>query len=151
MMTNHFFTDFIERTKHNFDVINRFPVGDEKYEITQAINSFIGLIMIPISQMDEKNRRSFDDLIKNLISVIIETNDPYINKIRNGFAHGHFKFYPKENKQEEIGYIEIWDYPYKSTIKNFHATIYESHLLQLVEDLYAKLHNDYSGYYYEAV
>ena len=38
MMPNHFFTDFIDRTKHNFDRIYRFDAQkEERYEITQAI------------------------------------------------------------------------------------------------------------------
>ena len=107
--------------------------------------------MVPISKMEENERRRFDDLIKNHITIQKDTTEPYINKIRNGFVHGHFRFHPKPNNLAEIGFIEVWDCRIGSTEKNFHATIYEAQLLDLIDGLYNKLSNDYKSFNYDKV
>jgi hypothetical protein len=48
MEYQHLVRDFAERTQHNLEVVRRSgAVGGEVYEVTQLINSMLGLLVLP--------------------------------------------------------------------------------------------------------
>ena len=110
-----FAKDFAERTLKN--LINY----SGEYEVTQLINSAIGLLMIPKEEF-------FNEIIDNIISCqllkkmreaidfdeITSKNKKNSLKnivihIRNGIAHGHMKFISEDvNGYMEIQNVIIW-------------------------------------------
>lgn len=95
-----FISDFIRRTRSNYDKLS----GGE-YEVTQLINSAIGLLIIPKESKDIKISDDFIDSalfeeikkgIKNN-TYVENKNDPItlqqiVKHLRNGIAHGRFQF-----------------------------------------------------------
>lgn len=92
-----FIKDFVNRTMHNYSLIE----AKTPYEITLLINSSIGLLIIPKeSEFTKITNDMIDDrLYKKLLNCIKQNT--YINKlnlsqitrhIRNAIAHGRIDF-----------------------------------------------------------
>ena len=109
-----FATDFADRTKTNYEIVKKSR--DNHYEVTQLINSLLGLIVIPteafydeiIADIISKSKkvemfRKYNDQIKKIDNIICESieNKKYYNDyseeenaitvikhIRNSIAHG---------------------------------------------------------------
>ena len=124
MTYKEFIRDFVKRTKENYE-----KVKDGPYEVTQLINSALGLLIIPKEYENEKEKKGnkikiSDDfvdesLLNNMISCV---DDPYKNNLdlaelvrhlRNGISHGHMDFRPGKTSLHEpnnhIGRVIIWD------------------------------------------
>lgn len=119
-MYTDFTRDFAERTLKNLDYIETSEKkGENTYEITQLINSFLGLIVFP--QENDKARVSqvaIDSKIIQDLDVCITGNtytgqygavnlQNLIYHFRNAISHGHIEPYANENG--EIFKIEFQD------------------------------------------
>ena len=117
-----FAKDFIKRTQYNLEQLKHGP-----YEVTQLVNSTVGLLMIPQEEFfDQITDDLIDPNILTRMRKAIRTNSYIDNKydsslkdivihIRNGFAHNNTKFHPKEiNEKMEINQVTIWDYRRKT-------------------------------------
>lgn len=132
MMYKEFIQDFIKRTKENYE-----KVKDGPYEVTQLINSAIGLLIIPKeyekaneseNEKKMKNRNKTiqisDDFVdESLLNKMIScVDDKYKNNLdlaelvrhlRNGIAHSRIDFMPGETSLREpnnhIGKVIIED------------------------------------------
>ena len=126
-----FIKDFVVRTNKNLEYIEeKKENGDEVYEVTQLVNSFLGLIVFPKEKALDQIRRISDDqhIIQIITSCIIENSyqgrrreinlTNLIYHIRNAIAHGGVEFFHDESN--EIHSISFYDY-----IKNKRGTIRE--------------------------
>ena len=119
-----FVNDFISRTMSNLKIIeqmeNNGDVLDQlkPYKETQLINSFLGLIIIPIEKIKEcmnNNSKLHKDKESELYTEMkscVECGKgsnlfKILNSLRNGFAHAHF--ITKHNEHNVITSIKIWD------------------------------------------
>jgi hypothetical protein len=124
-MYDEFTKDFAARTLENLNYIETAEKnGKTTYEVTQLINSFLGLIVFPQEQDEERvGRVSIDPkIIDNLCSGVMENTytDQYeevnlqnlIYHFRNAISHGHIK--PHADKDKKIFGLEFYDCnPYK--------------------------------------
>lgn len=110
--------DLIERTRENYYSYTG------NYEVTDLINSSLGLFVFPEQKFFEKisddfvSPELFDELKSNTENKYGEENNlkNICNHIRNGIAHFHLEFEAKDN---EISKIIINDKPPKSEIYKF--------------------------------
>lgn len=130
MTYKEFIRDFVKRTKENYE-----KVKDGPYEVTQLINSAIGLLIVP-REYEKKNESEKEDKKKNkkiqisddfvdeslLNKMISCVDDKYKNNLdlaelvrhlRNGIAHCRMDFEPGKTSLHEpdnhIGRVIIWD------------------------------------------
>ena len=67
---NELVHEFIRRTMENLKIIQKLEcVDDQKFSVTQAINSLLGLLILPVSYLPKENMRDFDDIITNYFNV----------------------------------------------------------------------------------
>lgn len=105
-----FLKDFVERTKANYKSVKNGP-----YEVTQLINSMIGLLIIP--QQKEFNRIS-DELLdaglldkikkcvfKNTYSSPLDLKE-ISRHIRNAISHNRIMFYSENNSISSIRFTD---------------------------------------------
>lgn len=102
---NEFIKDFAARTKANYECLKAHP-----YEVTQLINSAIGLLIIPQQMQYEKIADSMisDELLRKLLASV-KTNTykktpdlPQIARhLRNSIAHAKFKFNAQQQSPRE--------------------------------------------------
>lgn len=104
-----FVSDFAERTLANLEKIEKEKSDDAKYEVTQLVNSLLGLIVFP------KEREVTDDkCVKNLVPYIIKTNNySLIQHMRNAISHSHIFFESgnilDKNGKKQIASIKFFD------------------------------------------
>lgn len=107
-----FVKDFVSRTKENIDH------GNNPYEVTQLINSLIGLLILPKEKYYERisNRMVDKELLEKVEKcVIIKPEDKaltlryIIRRMRNAIAHFHIDFKIDANTRE-ISEIIFSDY-----------------------------------------
>ena len=98
-----FIRDYIERTKLNYERLKAGP-----YEVTQLINSAIGLLIIPEQKLYDKitNKMISKQLLNELIVHIqINTYDKQPNlkiiarHLRNGLAHARLELKAQEQPE----------------------------------------------------
>ncbi len=115
--------DFIRRTRKNLKLVESLvkdnnPTDIEAYEVTQFINSLLGLLIIPQQAL-------YDNLPETPLSELTENGWPEIKPIegclpkdnlyqllrylRNSVAHFNVEFL-SEDKQTITG-IRLWNYP----------------------------------------
>jgi hypothetical protein len=118
---NYLVKVFANRTRKNLDFIK---VNQPEFEITQLINSCLGLLVFPRKACrDRIPKTSLDDLASNGWPIpCVETGfqqaahlRELIVHLRNGIAHGHLKFYPDENN--EIEHLRIRDKKWQVKMK----------------------------------
>ena len=115
-----FIKDFVVRTNRNLEYIEeKKENGDEVYEVTQLVNSFLGLIVFPKEKAGEQIRRISD--IQTIIDDIefeVRRNTysykrrdinlkNFLYHVRNAIAHGGIEFFHNNN---EIKSISFYDY-----------------------------------------
>ena len=91
-----FISDFIRRTQFNY-----YSLSNDKYEVTQLINSAIGLLIIPKENKNIKISDNFiDAVLLSDIKQCVKINtyaapldlEQIVRHLRNGIAHGRFEF-----------------------------------------------------------
>jgi hypothetical protein len=112
----YFLYDFTDRTKKNLEYIEKHYKEDDLYEVTQVINSLLGLIVIPYEASKDLNEQTIESIapsdysaINSLIELCIKEKRLYsdykektsvrnfIKHIRNSVSHGGnegIHFYP---------------------------------------------------------
>ncbi len=131
---------FIERTKTNLDLISHWDAPKTgKYEVTQAVNSLFGLLIVPVERIGDRNmKEQLDDRIKRFFK--IESRDENANllaQIRNCLAHGNIGFRAREPDCKQIGFMHLgYINPQKSQIK---AEISVEDLFRLTDALFELL------------
>lgn len=118
-MYDVFIKDFVVRTNKNLEYIdNKKENGDEVYEVTQLVNSFLGLIVFPKEKAGYKIRRISDDqhIIQIISSCIIENSyqgryreinlTNLIYHFRNAIAHGGIEIISENNEITSIFFYD---------------------------------------------
>ena len=110
--------DFARRTQINLSLINSIKDRQktEVYEVTQLINSMLGLLVFPMAtfyqKLPDKSLAQLEEEGWPKIN-LLEGDVPcknlkmLIRYLRNGIAHCNIKFL-NDNKNEIIG-LEIWN------------------------------------------
>ena len=109
-----FVSDFAERTLVNLEKIEKEKSDDAKYEVTQLVNSLLGLIVFP------KERNVADDkwgkVLANYIkapSISNISDDQIIRHMRNAISHSHIFFESgnilDKNRKKQIASITFVD------------------------------------------
>jgi hypothetical protein len=136
--------DFAKRTKHNLDRIRQMKQGDETvYEVTQLINSMLGLLVfpkenfyenIPRIPIDELERKGW--IIPKVIGSFPQVTDlrELIRYLRNAIAHFNLEFYNEGT--DEIKGIMVWNYKKDSINWKAKLTIQE---LESITEKFLKL------------
>jgi hypothetical protein len=109
--------DFIRRTKQNLETIESGSKAkpNEYFEVTQLINSVVGLLMfpkeavyeeIPATPLDELRQRGvpLPTILHGKLKE--DTLKQLIRYMRNGFAHYHVHF---DSPNNEIRGIYLWN------------------------------------------
>ena len=141
----YFISDFAKRTKMNLEIINEIAAssfqGRKAYEVTQLINSFLGLVVLPNEKFKnwEKKKspdmKSTEDKIWDLLKKC-ESDHRYfntfsdkdskkalsfINHIRNSISHSGnmgLHFYPiVEGGDSNITHIIFYDSNYSQIMQ----------------------------------
>ncbi len=142
-MYAEFTSDFATRTLENLNYIEKAEKnGENTYEVTQLINSFLGLIVFPQEQDEERvGRVSIDPTILDNLRLGITENtytgrheevnlQNLIYHFRNAISHGHIK--PHADKDKEISGLEFYDCnPYRK-IEEFRIKVEISLLREFV-------------------
>jgi len=110
-----FIVDFAKRTRANLETIER-DKGSGVYEVTQLLNSMLGLLVFPQQNyMDKIPETPWQDLVKSgwpEIKVIkgkpsFDNLRQLIRMLRNGVSHCNVRFIADNNKQ--ITGLRIWN------------------------------------------
>lgn len=109
--------DFVERTRVNLAHIeNSLSEGDEVYEVTQLVNSLLGLLVFPeqryFYQIPETPLNQLEKQGWPKIKVVGEyppANDlrEQMRYLRNSIAHFNLRFLT--NEKSEISGIRVWN------------------------------------------
>lgn len=142
---NNLVLDFVKRTKKNLEFVEEYVNNHqlepdiEVYEVTQLINSLLGLLVFP-------EQKFFDEIPKTPLSELIEIGWPEIHIIkgnlrqdnlqelmrylRNGISHFHVKFL--NNDMGIISGICIWNTPQNSSPPDWKANFSLDDLKRIV-------------------
>ena len=117
-MYHEFTKDFVERTLENLKYIEEAEKeGRSTYEVTQLINSFLGLIVFPQEQDEEKIRKVEIEqkIIDDLSSGVMENTytgqhkkvnlESTVYHFRNANSHGHVEPHADRNKEISVLYF----------------------------------------------
>ena len=140
--------DFAKRTKHNLKLIEENKSrGEEAYEVTQLINSCLGLLVLPQQRyMNSIPKTPIDDLIKEgwVIPRVtgnfpqIEDLNQLIRYLRNAVAHFNITFI--SDSENEIDTLKVWNV--NRGIKTWEAVL-GLHELKTILDKFADMLADY--------
>jgi hypothetical protein len=118
--------DFVERTKQNLKVIEDLRArGGEVHEVTQLINSMLGLLVFPREEyVDRIPRIGLPELRKDgwpapkPVSSFPEATDlrELIRLLRNAIAHFNIRFIANDSR--EITGIRVWNKPARESLNN---------------------------------
>ena len=109
-----FVSDFAERTLANLEKIENEKSDDAKYEVTQLINSLLGLIVFPKERkvMDDEWGKALAKYIKIPPKFNVEENK-IIQHMRNAISHSHIFFESgnilDKNGKKQITSIKFFD------------------------------------------
>ncbi len=118
--------EFARRTRLNLEFIEQYArqPGYEVFEITQLVNSALGLLLLPKEKLyDNIPETALFQLEKEGWPTIRPTGGEsltlkeLVRHLRNAFAHTHFEYY--SNSANEIDYLIIWDKAPQSKHKNW--------------------------------
>ena len=112
--STNFEKEFIQRTKENICALDK---AGSPYDITQFINSMLGLLIIPKEKYYKQLQDSMIDstLLQKVLSCCRPSqNLQYtVRRLRNAVSHGHLKFeaekYPDGTIGDEIKRITFRD------------------------------------------
>ena len=116
---------FIARTQKNLEAIERLKREDvEVYEVTQLLNSMLGLLIFPKERFFEKiQNKRWDMMVKEEWPLPSEDYShvsdlkQLITNMRNAVAHCNIELIPEHG---EIISIEFRDYPWGDNHKEPH-------------------------------
>ena len=110
--------EFAFRTKFNLEYITANKKENGPYEITQLINSMMGLLVLPVEKYARYNRRALNSdkrflEIRGDYATIIansrsETLSGFLTFLRNSLSHGNIEFIG----DRDIEAIKFWNYAY---------------------------------------
>lgn len=142
-MYAEFTRDFATRTLENLNYIETAEKnGKNTYEVTQLINSFLGLIVFPQEQNEERvGRVSIDPKIIDDLRLGVTENtytgryeevnlQNLIYHFRNAISHGHIK--PHADKNKELSVLCFHDFIQKEPTVSFQIKVEISLLRKFV-------------------
>jgi hypothetical protein len=117
MMYEEIIRDFARRTRKNLAVIDRLHAeGHEVYEVTQLVNSTLGLLVfpqqeyvaqIPPTLLAELERDGWPiPKVKGRFHQVKDLNQ-LIRYLRNAIAHFNIRFIG--DGQNEISFLQVWN------------------------------------------
>lgn len=140
--------DFAKRTKHNLKLIEENKSrGEDAYEVTQLINSCLGLLVLPQQRyMDSIPKTPIDDLIKEGWVIPratgnfpqIEDLNQLIRYLRNAVAHFNISFI--SDSENEIDALKVWNV---NRGKKTWEAVLGLHELKAILDKFADMLADY--------
>jgi hypothetical protein len=108
--------DFVRRTKSNLETIERLAIDNPKYhyEVTQLINSCVGLLFVPTEdQIDRLRHLEIYDFLGEIEPPRVlhgalrhENAAGLVRYLRNAFAHLNFDFQSRNNR---IVGVYLWN------------------------------------------
>lgn len=135
---NNAVKDFIERTIYNLELYIKNNKKDSKYkyENTQILNSFLGIIILPkenscpwIEKVDISSIRSKIKYEKKF------SNNNFFRHMRNAMSHGHFLDDMKIDKQtSQIQAITFKDFDINGE-QNFQITLSIKDILAIIKNI----------------
>lgn len=111
--------DFAKRTRHNLQLIREIQATQpekQAYEVTQLVNSTLGLLVFPRENyIKEIPNKTLDELksegwpIPQVHSGFTEARDlrDFLRLMRNAIAHFNVEFVP--NEKSEIAGLKVWN------------------------------------------
>ncbi|ULH14670.1 HEPN family nuclease [Deinococcus sp. KNUC1210] len=109
---------FVERTIVNLNYISDRKGESGPYEVTQLINSMLGLLIIPIEKYGKYNRTALSndkrfEEIKGQYATLIENREinslfDFLRSLRHAFAHGNIEL----KGERLVESILIWNYEF---------------------------------------
>lgn len=144
---NNAIKDFVCRTKYNLELYlknNKENEGKYPYEVTQILNSFLGIIVLP-KEKENYVLASID--ISNLQNKIqIEQNKDattFFRHLRNSVSHGNFlNNMDIDQRTKEIKQITFKDFIPHNGLQTFEITLSIAEIKQIIEKIaseYTKL------------
>jgi hypothetical protein len=117
MMYKEVIQDFARRTRKNLEVLDQLHAeGREVYEVTQLVNSTLGLLVFPQQEyVDQIPRTPLDELsrdgwpipkVKGQFEQVRDLNQ-LIRYLRNAITHFNIKFIG--DGQNEIEVLRVWN------------------------------------------
>lgn len=140
--------DFAERTRHNLHLIEECAAaGDRAYEVTQLINSMLGLLVLPQQHYYEQVPRLTMAQLREqgwpepvLSGQIGEPNDlrELFRYLRNGITHFNLRF---QEQDGVLSGVTIWNHQSgnKNNPKNWQVTLGLDELLIITDRFIALL------------
>lgn len=111
--------DFAKRTRHNLQLIREIQADQSErkaFEVTQLINSMLGLLVFPKERyLDDIPHKTLDELrnegwpIPEVRPGLTEAKDlrDFLSLMRNAIAHFNLEFVP--NEKNEITGLKVWN------------------------------------------
>ena len=127
--TEKFLMVFIKRTKVNLEFLKTaHNDGKKVFEVTQLINSLLGLLVFPKERLDnlidrkeplDTYRQDGWEIPKTSLCKCKSWNNlyDYLRNMRNGISHSHIEF--SSNDDKEVSSMTIWNTPLNSNIRNW--------------------------------
>lgn len=123
------FTDFVKdiatRTRHNLEKIEaQSAAGFDVYEVTQLINSLLGMLVFIYEQEDLSDTpwseiKDFPRVDFLLGEDLTEKFDDFINFVRHAVAHGNVKAEAKGKGNKIITHLVFWNIPPRKDEENW--------------------------------
>ena len=124
--------DFVKRTKQNNLMLHKLQIENpnlEFYEVTQLINSLLGLLIFPQQEyLDRIPKTPLDELAKSgwpIPKVVgdypqVKNLNQLVRYLRNAIAHFNIKFY---DEFQQIAGLTVWnkydgEITWKATLTN---------------------------------
>jgi len=137
----HIVKDFALRTQKNLDYINeQQSEGREAYEITQLINSMLGLLIFPQQNYFNAIPKKPLELLKNEGWPIPQVDGYFeqvkdlnqlVRYLRNAVAHFNIEFIA--DGKGEIVALKVWNYNPKEQRIDWQARLYINDLRQFTK------------------
>lgn len=137
---------FIQRTYYNLEQYEKerkkeisSKEKNYQFEVTQILNSFLGLVALPQQQMESLIKEIDISNLKKNIKKGKKTPEEVFRHLRNAIAHGHFLEDMELDDQHNIQSITFRDYEYKNHErgkKNFEIVLSIKEILDLIDEVY---------------
>ena len=152
--------DFARRTLKNLEFVEQYAAGHSQepdiqvYEVTQLINSMMGLLVFP-------QQRLYESIPETPLSVLLAEGFPEIHPkigrlrqdtlrqllryLRNGISHFNVRFISDEH--HHLSGLEVWNIPtgekhpdwvVELTLEQLKAIVI--HFVRFIEDFYGEPH-----------
>ncbi len=117
MMYKHLLRDFAERTFKNLEMLEKYYGPDDRYEVTQLVNSLLGLVVFPkekalqyiptdlLSDLKAKGWPTFDVRADN---TGCDNLRKLIENLRHGTAHDNITFEDSGGKIAWLTFSNKW-------------------------------------------